>query len=470
MTYKKGISIGILNVPVQVFAALAANVIIINEIGKSNLDVWYLMISTMPLFTALELSFPSLMLRNLNKKDKTKRAVRKFILKAVSISSILQLLVVLSISIYLDEFDIGISLFFLGAYLRTVSNIVISVPYSYGFIVHEKMYRVSYASLLPITSIIIFYWLSELHISWLYIIWFISSVVIFLFALFSYWKSEINLDDSSRCDIDLSINYKENLSLLATTVPGLFIFNLSIYYLKGLSSSEDVVAYGFILQLVNVYYLVNNIIPSVLAPKLSKSYFSGNCVSKEVTKIVDINICLAVVALMTIFLLGGTILEFLFTDSFAINDIHSILISLSVFILIESIQVTLTYLGISTGKYNYHYQSFFSAVLVTIFSYLLIPEYGYLGLVYSVCLAQVLTCLPFNSYFVCKHLKISFSHMLLRWLVLASVFTFLFIVHEYIKYKSFIFHLSVFVVLLPVVSIMMYRYVLSKLLKRAPHA
>ncbi len=114
MTYKKGISIGIVNVPVQVFAALAANVIIINEIGKSNLDVWYLLISTMPLFTALELSFPSLMLRNLNKTDKTKRAVRKFILKAVSISSILQLLVILSISTYLEEFDIGISLLFGG--------------------------------------------------------------------------------------------------------------------------------------------------------------------------------------------------------------------------------------------------------------------------------------------------------------------------------------------------------------------
>ncbi|MFL7020168.1 hypothetical protein [Vibrio cyclitrophicus] len=325
MTYKKGISIGIVNVPVQVFAALAANVIIINEIGKSNLDVWYLLISTMPLFTALELSFPSLMLRNLNKTDKTKRAVRKFILKAVSISSILQLLVILSISTYLEEFDIGISLFFLGAYLRTVSNIVISVPYSYGLIVHEKIYRVSYASLLPITSIIVFYWLSELHISWLYTVWFISSVVIFLFALFAYWKSEIHLDDSSRCDIDLSINFKENLSLLATTVPGLFIFSLSIYYLKAFSNSEDVVTYGFILQLVNVYYLVNNIIPSVLAPKLSKSYFSGNCVSKDVTKIVDINICFAVLALMTIFLFGGAVLEFLFIDSFAIGDINSIL-------------------------------------------------------------------------------------------------------------------------------------------------
>lgn len=470
MTYRRGVSIGIANVPVQVFSALFANVIIINEIGKSNLEVWYLLISTMPLFVALELSFPSLMLRNINKTAKTKRVIRKFTLNAISLSSMFQLLVILSICMYLGKVDMSMFLFFLGAYLRTVSNIIISVPYACGLIVHEKIYRVSYASLLPIASIIVFYYSSELHMSWLYILWCFSSMVVFFFALFAYFQSEIHSDDVKKCDIDLSIKIKENLSLLATTIPGLFIFNLSIYYLKAFSSSEDVVTYGFILQLVNVYYLVNNIVPSVIAPKLSKSYFAGNCISKDAIKIVDINICLAILALIVIFFWGGALLEYLFIDTFDVSDIHSILVSVSVFILIESVQVTLTFIGISTGNYNYHYQSFFSACLVTLFSYLFIPTHGYLGLVYSVCLAQILTCLPINSYLVCKHLGVSFLNIFLRWLLLASVFTFLFITHDYIKYKSFIYNLSAFVIILSIVSIVMYRTVFSKLLKRASHA
>ncbi|WP_197460117.1 hypothetical protein [Aeromonas enteropelogenes] len=465
MSYKKGISVGIINVPIQVISALAANVIIINEIGKGNLEIWYLLISTMPLFTALELSFPSLMLRNLNEKLKTKRAIRQFLVRAIFISSLFQLGVILAIQAYMGDVEASIWLFFLGAYLRTISNIIVSVPYSSGLIVHEKIYRVSYASLLPVFTLAIFVGFGELALLYLYIAWAISSACIFVFSIYALYKSESYIENNQCCDLNIPIKFKENLSLLATTIPGLFIFNLSIYYLKALANSEDIVVYGFILQLVNVYYLVNNILPSVFAPRLSKLFFSGKDISNEVVTIVDCNIFLAVLAFVSIFFLGGDILATLFLSSFNLSEIQPMLISIAIFILIESIQVTLTFFGISTGKYNYHYQSFCSALFVTIFSYFLIPLYGYLGLVYSICLAQSLTCLPFNTYFVCKHLAIPLRNIIVRMIILIAIFILLFTLYRAIKNEDLSFHLFVFfATLLPILAAM-YKFVFARILR-----
>ncbi|RWX56588.1 lipopolysaccharide biosynthesis protein [Photobacterium chitinilyticum] len=467
MSYKKGISVGLINVPIQVLSALAANVIIINQIGKGNLDVWYLLISTMPLFTALELSFPSLMLRNLNKKAKTRRVVRDYLIKAICLSTLLQFIAILSIKLYLGVFESSVWLFFVGAYLRTIANIVISVPYSRGFIVHEKIYRVSYASLLPVTIVALFTVVGNLDLYWLYVVWFLSSIAVFIFAGLSYNKSNVELDSVEYCSKGLKFKFKENLSLLATTVPGLFIFNLSIYYLKAYSSNEDVVTYGFILQLVNVYYLVNNIIPSVFAPNLSKSFFSGNKVSSEVLKIVDCNVCLAVLAFIFIFLVGEDILGLLFSTSFDIEEIRSILFCIAIFILIESIQVTLTFFGISTGKYNYHYQSLCSAILVTVLSYYLIPLYGYLGLVYSVCSAQVLTCLPFNTYLVCKHLEIDLTLIIKRMILLLVSFSSLLTLQQLIRDDGIFFQILCFAIALTTALLIMYKLVMVKILRKS---
>ncbi|MGR5146679.1 lipopolysaccharide biosynthesis protein [Photobacterium alginatilyticum] len=467
MSYKKGISVGLINVPIQVLSALAANVIIINQIGKSNLDVWYLLISTMPLFTALELSFPSLMLRNLNKKAKTRRVVRDYVLKAICLSTLLQAIAILSIKLYLGVFESSVWLFFVGAYLRTIANIIISVPYSRGLIVHEKIYRVSYASLLPVIIVALFTLVGDLELYWIYIVWFVSSVAVFVFALFSYNKSDIELDSVEYCSKRLKFKFKENLSLLATTVPGLFIFNLSIYYLKAYASNEDVVTYGFILQLVNVYYLVNNIIPSVFAPNLSKSFFSGNKISSEVLRIVDCNVCLAILAFIFIFLVGEDILGLLFSTSFDVDEIRSILFCIAVFVLVESVQVTLTYFGISTGKYNYHYQSLCSAILVTALSYYLIPLYGYLGLVYSVCTAQVLTCLPFNSYLVCKHLEIPPVLIIKRMLILLVSFFSLLTLQQFIRDDGIFLQVLCFAVSLTSILMIMYKLVLVKFIGKS---
>ncbi|WP_421218172.1 hypothetical protein [Aeromonas jandaei] len=471
MSHKKGISVGIINVPIQVFSALSANIIIINEIGKGNLEMWYLLMSTMPLFSALELSFPSLMMRNLNRVEKTKLAVRKFLIKAITLSSFLQLMVIVAINTYIGTFEPTSWLFFLGAYLRTIANILISVPYCRGFILYEKAYRASYASLLPILVLALFSWGGSLNLFYLYTVWGISSLVVFSFSVYAFYKSEPSLDSNNNyCHLSIPIKFKENLSLLATTLPGLFIFNLSIYYLKAFADADDVVIYGFILQLVNVYYLVNNIFPSVFSPSLSKLFFARKDISNDVLSIVDCNILLAILALIFIFFLGEDILGLLFSSGFNKTEIRSILNSISIFILIESIQVTLTFLGISTGKYNYHYQSLCSAIIVTVFSYILIPKYGYLGLVYSVCIAQILTCLPFNTYMVCQHLSIPLSAIYMKMIILCGGAGCLFLLKMVIQSESLIYHLLVAIIVSMPVLISIYKCIFTKMLRISPDA
>lgn len=465
MSYKKGLSIGVINIPIQVLSALAANVIIINQIGKDNLDIWYLLISTMPLFTALELSFPSLMLKNLNKKVKTKRVIRNYVLKAVLLSTFLQFIVISCIMVSIGFKEISIWLFFIGAYLRSISNIIISVPYSKGFIVLEKIYRVSFSSLLPVIVLALFTYFGVLKLSWLYLVWVISSSAVFIFSLWTYNSSNRELIITEHCDENIELKFKDNMSLLVTTIPGLFIFNLSIYYLKAYSSSSDIVTYGFILQLVNVFYLVNNIIPSVFAPQLSKSYYAGKRITTDILKILDCNVCIAIISFIFIFFLGENILALLFSTGFDMDDIRSILFCVSLFVLIESIQVTLTYLGISTGKYNYHYQSLCSALFVTLLSYYLIPQYGYLGLVYAVCSAQVMTCLPFNIYIVCRHFGLEIKIVLMRFLLLLASFLLLFFSQRFFGVLDFNLKLLMFFITLTITLLLMYKVVVKKIIR-----
>ncbi|EGR2422872.1 hypothetical protein ID104_11835 [Vibrio cholerae] len=469
MSHKMSISIGMFNVPIQAFSSLAANVIIINNISKGDLDIWYLLVSTIPLFTALELSFPSLMLKNINKKARTNRAIREYLYKAIFLSSIFQISAIIIIMKLLKENYLSwyVLFFFLGMYLRAIANVIISVPYSVGLVSIEKIYRLSSATLMPMIIIALYSIFNDISCVYLYFTWLASSVATFLYSICAFYTANqvMKNEQKQSCDASIPINLKDNLSLLVSTIPGLFIFNLSIYYLKVFYNGEGIVIYGLILQLVNIYYLVNSILPSVLAPSLSSNFFSGKKISENVLTVVDCNIFIAFSSFLFIFLLGDDFLLYFFSEALSAVEIRLILIAVSMFILVESIQVTLTFFGISTGKYNYHYQSLASAILVTSFSYFLIPLYGYMGLVYSICLAQAMTCLFINSYIVCKHLEINPADIYIRFALLSFLFSCLFIVSEFMRSQSLYLDVFIFCIILSLSFFVMYKLVFYRIVR-----
>ncbi|PSU88817.1 hypothetical protein C0W35_19830 [Photobacterium kishitanii] len=447
MSYKKGLSIGIINIPIQILSAIYANVLIINEIGKINLEPWFLLISTMPLFSAMEASFPLLMVKKINKANYSWRSVNIFLFKAIAVSSSLQIIAICIIFFLFGKVDISLVLFLLGAYLRTVSNIIISIPYSKNRVVLEKIYRLFFLSSYPILVVILFSLWKKIDLNEIFIIWFFSGLIVFIISIFSFFMTKNEFNNNSDKSESIELDFRENISLLITTIPGLFIFNLSIYYLKLYSTPVDVVLYGLVLQLINVFYVTNNLIPSVFAPTISREFLQGGRVKVKVLRVLDFNIIMTVISLSFIILLGSDVLHIAISKSFTTDEINLVIVTLVIFILIESIQVTLTYLAITSGNYNYQKQSIASAILVTMLSLFFVPKYGYIGLVSSICIAQILTCLPFNTYSAVKYFRIDIKDIVNRFFILLFITSILYLLKLNVS-ESLMCSLSIFLVIM----------------------
>ncbi|EHA1124949.1 hypothetical protein FG475_07380 [Vibrio navarrensis] len=409
---KKAIAVGLLQLPLQVFISLMVQAVLINSASVEIVKWWYLLLALTPIFVVLEFAYPQIAISYFNGRN-TSRNVLPFLKNSIFTITFFQLLFFLIYIYIIDGVGLELIIFFLSMYLRSLGNLLISIIYAKGFVLTEKVYKLLFSSLFPILFLIMAQVL-EIDRKFILTIWFLCSLLLFLYAMFYFSKIEKN---SNLGIIDSPICIKDNVRLILTTLPGVFIFNMSIYYLELFYDGENVieiVTFGLFLQLLNVFNVLNSIFPSVFVPALSKKFHAGDRIEEDVFTILFVNKSISIFLIVGLIFFGEPLLSLVIKES-RIN-FEVIVFFFAASVLIESIQVTLTSISIGTGCYKYHIPSFFSALLVLLFSYYLVPSYGSPGLILSILSSQVFTCLPVNTYISSKRLGIRTYKVFFVWI------------------------------------------------------
>ncbi|MBY5947416.1 hypothetical protein [Photobacterium rosenbergii] len=440
---KKAIAIGVVQLPLQIVLALMVQAALINAASIELVKWWYLLISLSPVFVILEFAYPQIAISYFNTSNGNK-PIKPFVKKSLLIITCFQFIFFLVYSLAWNINSIESLVFFLAMYLRSIGNILISIVYAKGKITQEKLYKLIFTSLFPFLFLISLT-LFDVSKFLILFIWLLSSFIIFAFAFINY--SKVN-DDVKSQESEFNLSVKSNLRLILTTLPGVFIFNLSIYYLEFFYKGEqsvEVVTFGLFLQLFNVFNILNSIFPSVCIPSISRKFHNNRNISSDVRKILFIN------RTVSIFIIIGSVFfgELILSSVLSSNDINFkyIIYFFISAIVIESLQVTLTSISIGTGYYKYHVPSFFSATFVLLVSYFLVPDYGSYGLMISILFAQIVTCFPVNSYLSSKRLGISLRGIITNWLyiVISLVLSMYVISYNLDVINLLIVYLSIFV-------------------------
>lgn len=424
---KKAIFLGIIQIPIQILLTIISQAYLLNNTPLHVVRWWYLLLSLAPIFSALEFAYPQIAISFFNNNPGSKSCF-KFLRKSISIITVAQILFFL---IYVfsyqgsnDDDLIFIALYFSSMYIRSICNIFVSVIYSLGGVVEEKTYKILYTCSFPLIFIVCscLFTISK----WLIIMsFFLSTMALFVFTLYKFFSSQKNKLNIIRTDSNCSLSMMNNLKLLLTTLPGVFIFNLSIYYLEFFSNrpesstSVDVVSFGFFLQIFNIFNIINSIFTSVYLPRIARKFYQKESIENDIKNLLLINSSVAIVVVTSALFIGGQILSLIFHPQGV--DFNRLMYFLVYVIAIESIQVTMTAISIGTGFYKFHIPSFLSALFVFLFSYFSVPTGGSEALIYSILLAQCLTCLPLNIFYSVRHLKISFEMVFYSLLSIISV-------------------------------------------------
>lgn len=426
-----GIVVGALTIPIQLILLVVSNAILVRELSLAELGSWYLCLSMLPLFSVLELSLPVILLKAFSNRQNTDEVLLHYLARMVLLVVSVQLIVAVVISTYLFK-DKGVFLLFIsGVVLRSIGNLLIVFPYAKGYVVLEKVYKFLYSAINPILIFVFVIIFSTSLLENLYVIWFLGSILVTIFSITIIIKTIRKFDVGTFIRQEGKEVFKfekmKSFKMLLTSLPGLFIFNLSIYYLDYISTELDVAAYGLFLQLLNVFYVINNLIPSVFVPK-AMSEFHKSSFNELLEMIIVVTVLLSVSSITFILLNGAPVLSFIFGDSFPLSSYYNITYLLALVICVESIQVALTYISIVTGCFKFYGPSLLSALLVGVGGYFVIPEYGFPGLILVICISQLVTCLPMNLYISIKHLNVKSSRVLFSIVLIFFVYFMIFLI------------------------------------------
>ena len=394
-----------ITIPTQVFLALMSSAILVRELNLPELGNWFLLMSLLPIMGVLELSAPLILLKQFSETKPSIKLVVEYLIKITFTVIVLQVLAMLVIKLIVDKFAMEILYFGVGVIFRTVANFLIVFPYSQGGVVKEKVFRFSSVSIFPIMILIYYFSNGDMPVNSIYCMWVVSSFLIAVLAAFFFYQVRDLIVPCEYEEANFVFDFRASLKLILVSVPGLFIFNLSIYYLDAYSEGVDVVIYGLFLQLVNVYYVANNVVPSIVSPMFIKRFSDGGA-GGYVSNVIVFSTFLSVSAIAVLIGFGSEILDFAFDSKIERVQLDILVHLVSIVILVEGIQVVMTYFSMVTGKYNFYVPSLFSAGIISCLSYILIPLYGYVGLVSSIVFSQLVTCFPFNIILASKWLGV----------------------------------------------------------------
>ncbi|MES1801443.1 O78 family O-antigen flippase [Escherichia coli] len=382
-------------IPIQVILSLIFNYYLAKNVALDVLNAWYMFFALISLFSLLEFSYPILAINFFNSyQGNCKGALSFFIKKSLGVVIPLQIIFVVIYSLFVNPLFIY---FGMGLVVRSISNIINACVYAKQNIIIDKVYRFLYAIIMPTAFLFLFYHSDKnIDLYDLTLVWFLSSLFCLIYSLsFLLLKHKKSVNRSEK---SFHLPFKYNLKLFFTVFPAIFIYTLSIYYLKifgSESSSSSTIIYGFFLQIFNVYNLIIILVASYLMPTLSKRFHDGVDVIPLTLKLLDISVLISVISTSFVALLGIPVAEYILKGKIDVISYYYIVAIIIIFY-IETCQVILTSIGTAIGIYDFHRQSIISAVMVLILSCFLIPHYNAEGLMYSIIISQFFTCFIYN--------------------------------------------------------------------------
>lgn len=409
---KPSTSLGILltffYIPAQILFALFFNYSLARSITTGMLNDWYVFFSLTSLFSLLELSYPTLAISFFNGKNGRSKGAFSFFIKK-SLGVVIPLQIVFTVY-YSQMINSSFLIFGVGLILRSIANIINSYLYASKKIIIDKTYKFIYAIIMPVCFIFARYILNvQMNITDLTTVWCISSLICLLYSSFFLVFSFKLSGQKNCCGNTFNLPIKNNIKLFFTVLPAIFIYTLSINYIKyfgGPSEESGTILYGVFLQVFNIYNVIVVLVASYFIPMISKAYHDGDSISPIIFKILDVSITISVSAASFIALFGIEGVTLMLKDKVS-NVSYWYIAAVIMIFYIETCQVVLTSIGTGIGIYNYYKQSICSAAFVFALSYIFIPKYGVEGLMFSILFSQLVTCFIFNPIIVLKVAKLS---------------------------------------------------------------
>ncbi|EII7637342.1 O78 family O-antigen flippase, partial [Escherichia coli] len=298
-------------IPIQVILSLIFNYYLAKNVALDVLNAWYMFFALISLFSLLEFSYPILAINFFNSyQGNCKGALSFFIKKSLGVVIPLQIIFVVIYSLFVNPLFIY---FGMGLVVRSISNIINACVYAKQNIIIDKVYRFLYAIIMPTAFLFLFYHSDKnIDLYDLTLVWFLSSLFCLIYSLsFLLLKHKKSVNRSEK---SFHLPFKYNLKLFFTVFPAIFIYTLSIYYLKifgSESSSSSTIIYGFFLQIFNVYNLIIILVASYLMPTLSKRFHDGVDVIPLTLKLLDISVLISVISTSFVALLGIPVAEYI---------------------------------------------------------------------------------------------------------------------------------------------------------------
>lgn len=387
----------------------AASGILILKLNLSHLDlneiqIWVLLLATLPFYTLIEFGVTTVLPKKLTDLDFSYSEkycyIRKYTNRAIILHA-LSIPLVGTIFWLLDSFNKvayedwrQLLLLAVTIAMRAYFNIAAGVVYSLGKNLAEKAVRggLSAVQVLTLYTISMFSEYSLNNLLWLTFLTSLGAVVITVCITMKLCNVKIGIKKNI---FEFDAISKEELSVLKTTIPAMFVINSLPFLISILLDARDNINYAFAQQIFGGLSILTMAPVIVYYKKLTVLFVCNiNSAKNLLNRLVLLTATIAVVAQGVLAIEIGHVIDF-------VNGYGSVLdkrfiVFFMALMSFEWVQGVMTRGAMASGYYNFWRQTTASAFAIAILSVPLAYFFGLYGLVCAVFFAQLPTCHYYN--------------------------------------------------------------------------